>query len=259
MVSDTSRMQPKSIQRALGLMFNATDYICLGRLAQASMFEIELASEKIKYADRTGSKTIPVESSYRIQGTLKELTPGWISRFTAGSLATGGQIYYKETVTKSGATLTLTHGSGGTEGGLLILDVTDTTNKTQRKKVSASPVADDSYTLATKILTLHASDTGTTFEVTYIYTDSATADGKIIVPSQTFPGLCRILLACQMVNPNTGAVTYQVVDCAKCQPTGKMPFGGDVQKLLDTPITFDVMNEVDGDIVIYPNGYNPGF
>ena len=240
-------------------MFDATTYQCAGRLAQASVFEMELASEKIKYADRIGSLTLPTESNYRIQATLKELTPGWITRFSGGSLATGGEFYKRETITRSGNTLTLTNGSGGTEGGLLILDVTDTTNRTARKKVGSSPAANDSYTLSGKVLTLHASDSGTTFDITYIYTDSATTDGKIVVPSQVFPGQCRILLAHQLLNTSTGAVTYEVVDCAKCQPIGKLPLGGDSQKLVDIPIEFDVMNEVDGDIVIYPNGYNPGF
>lgn len=252
-VNDTKRFQ-----WGQGLVFNITSDICLGVLSKSWKLIPEPESLKIPLAACRGDKTVLSKINFRVEAIFHEMTPEWFADLFGGTIATGGLLYRKETLTRSGNTFTMTPPAGGTQaivGEPLIRDIVNNTFRT----VAVATAEDVSFTRSGLVLTCHADDDAQSIEVMYIYSDTGTASGKIIVPTQTLPGVVRLVLPWALQNPDTGTIVYHTFDCQKCVPTKLPEFGGDVQTLHEFAVGFDVNVEADGDLVYYPNGYNPTY
>lgn len=249
----------KRIMQVMGTVFNVTDYIELGSVARGWQFSREVTEKDYAYADRLGKIVLPVGSNHRLSARMIEPTPAWFARMTGGTVENGRGKWTTEVITRAANTITLTNGAAANQAVVGIARVVSTTDKTRRYKVASSPVAGASYTLATNVLTVHADDTGTTFEVTYYWTDtSALAGSKLVIPVQTMPGKIRILLPYIYQNLDDGTFDKTLyIDCANVQPIGGFTIGGEVQSDVEVPFDAVALNETAGDITMYFDNYNP--
>lgn len=244
----------------MGLVFDVTDYIHLGNTAKSWKFAQEYQKEELPLADRVGVRSLNVMAKYKLESTLRQFTAALAARMTGGTSANGLMRIVRETITKSGNTVTLTSGAGANQAVVGIINVYDTVNKTYRAKAGAA-AANEAYTLATNVLTMHASDTGTTFEVTYAYTDTSSSIGtKLVIPSQSFPSQCRVLLpyAYQQTDGSFPS-KWMIVDAQKALPVGPIEIGAEAQAFVEIPFNCDILNEADGDLTFYFDSFNPAF
>lgn len=247
---------PKNLLMVRGGIFNVSDNISLGELIPNWKWTHEIETERLQQADRISRKPVPVGTSTMLDVQVKEFTPAWLARMLGATAGTGLKKRITETLTKATNDVTLTYGAGGTQSLIGIERVYDVVNKTYRYKAGAA-VAGDAYTLAGKVLSMHASDTGTIFEVTYTYGDTASGT-KVTAPVLGLPSVCRLVLAYAMIPPGGGTVNqYLVIDAAKCQPVGKIEIGGDAKSLVNIPLQFEVYNEAAGDIEYFFDTVNP--
>ena len=78
------------------------------------------------------------------------------------------------------------------------------------------------YTLATNVLTFHAAETGTQFEVTYLWDDTTASSGvNVVIPVQAMPGKCRVILPYSFLSTVDGTISKTLcIDCKNVQPLG---------------------------------------
>jgi hypothetical protein len=241
----------KKLVKVAGLLADVTNNQAIGTLGKAFEFEMEPTVERLLVAWTAGEKVIPVGMKFKVRATIRQLSAGWIAAMTGATAANGLLKPCKEQLTKAANALTLTN-HGGNKACVMVTEVYDTVNKTYRYKAGAA-VANDAYTYSAGVLTLHASDAGTVFDVTYIYTDSTAAAGvKLIIPPTALPSQIRLILCYGLLPTTGGAISdYICIDAQKCQLVGAVKIGGEIGSFSETPIELECENTSSGDIVWY--------
>lgn len=240
-----------------GLVFDATNRICLGEFS--SMWEAEPVTtiERLKYAHVKGSLPIETDEQWIFRAKFRELTPALLAKATGGAVATGALYYNLVNLTASSTTLTITPAGTGVVDVVHLYYISGDTYRT----IAGSAVQDVSVSRSGATCTLHASDAGVggTFQVGYLYADTAAADGKIVIDPTAFPSRFRLLAPFAMRNPKTGAMSYGVLDAQKAQWIKKPKLGGNVQEFAEHEVEFELINTASNDLIYYPNGYNPSY
>ena len=252
MASKKRRMQ------LIGTVFDVTDGANVGgEFAAGWNFNFESEVQQLPFSSKLGKQSFPVGKNYSGEIRITELTPAIVARITGCSIENGRRSVTRETLTKATNDITLTNGGGTNQSIIKVLLIRDTVNNTDRY-VAGSAVADDAVTITGNVLTCHASDTGTVFDVEYEWQDtSASAGSKIIDLPTTMPGFCELHFTYALIDPDTNlADKVMIVQCKKCLIKG-LTLGGDAQALLNVPLPVDIVNKDSGDVAYYFDNYNP--
>lgn len=242
----------------IGTVFDVTDGVNVGgEFAAGWNFNFESEVQQLPFSNHLGKQSFPTGKNYTGEIRITELTPSIVARITGCAVENGRRTITRETITKSGSTVTLTNGGGTNQSIIKINLIRDTVNNTDRY-VAGSAVAGDAVTISGAVLTCHASDTGTTFYVEYEWQDtSASAGSKIIDLPTSMPGFCELHFAYALVDPDTNLPDKtMIVQCKKCLIKG-LSLGADAQAILNVPLAVDIVNKDSGDVVYWFDNYNP--
>jgi len=244
--------------KIVGTVFDVTDGINLaGEFAAGWNFSAENEVQQIPYSNKLTKNSLPVGKNYSAEVRISELTPGIVARLTGGSAANTRREKTIEVITKVTNSVTLSNGDGANQSIIKIIRIRDVVNKTDRY-VAGTAVAGDAVTISGAVLTCHASDTGTQFEVEYEWQDTSASVGTYIIdPPTTLPGKCELHFCYGLQDVDSGLVDkYLIIQCKKCQPKSHS-IGGDAQADGIVPIAFDIVNESSGDVTYWWSNYNP--
>jgi len=247
----------KGLSFGRGLVFDATNNLCLGEFATNWEAEPETTIERLKFAHVKGSLPVEIDENWKFRAKFRELTPALFAMMTGNSVATGALYYNIANFTASTLAITLTPIGTGVDEVLYMKLISADTYRT----IAGSAVQDVSATRSGATITLAASDAGTNgvFQIAYLYADTAATDGKIVISPTTFPSRIRLVAPFAWRNPVSGAVTYGVLDSAKAVCTKKPKLGGNVQEFAEHDVEFDLINSAANDLIFYTNGYNPTY